>query len=167
MLRRPRARARRRQQSALRCSGDVLWRMDDGDEEEETFTDVLQQLRAVWQQVDTDGNGTLDQDELRTVLLRMGYVEGDDFDLAFVMQQIDTDKSGAIDFAEFVAWFNRQGEEAQGKLFVVYYCDSAGDQVVYQNSCAPLVLPPFTRPASRSSRRSESWRSCKPKGALP
>ena len=131
------------------------------------FTDEqIQELKQAFALFDMDGSGEVSTDELGTVLATLGQKVSDE-ELVEIIAEVDQDGGGSVDFDEFVAWFNRQGEEAQGKLFVVYYCDSAGDQVVYQNSCAPLVLPPFTRPASRSSRRSESWRSCKPKGALP
>ena len=86
-----------------------------------------EQLRTVWQQVDVDGNGTLDQDELKTVLLRMGYAE-EELDIAQMMEELDEDKSGDVDYEEFTAWFTQQGEEAQGKLFVVYYRTQDGAQ---------------------------------------
>jgi Ca2+-binding EF-hand superfamily protein len=58
----------------------------------------------VWDDVDEDGSGTLDQDELKSVLLRMGRKE-EDLDIDEVMRQVDDDGSGDVDFREFTEWF--------------------------------------------------------------
>jgi Ca2+-binding EF-hand superfamily protein len=61
-------------------------------------------LKKVWDDVDEDGSGTLDQDELKSVLLRMGRKE-EDLDIDEVMRQVDDDGSGDVDFREFTEWF--------------------------------------------------------------
>ena len=71
-------------------------------------------LKRVWDDVDADGSGSLDKDELKTVLLRMGRVEAE-LDIDAVMAEVDDDGSGDVDFREFTEWFLRmEGSELEG-----------------------------------------------------
>ena len=75
--------------------------------------DVEERMLEVWLAVDTDGNGSLDRDEMLEVLMRMGEK---DIDMDKVMAEIDEDNSGEVDFDEFRKWFFLQDTAAQGAM---------------------------------------------------
>lgn len=62
----------------------------------------LHDLRHAFNMFDSDGSGTIDKQELRSVLKAMGSRPGKE-ELDELMSQMDVDKSGTIDFEEFVA----------------------------------------------------------------
>ena len=70
-------------------------------------------LRAMWEQVDDDGNGELDRDELKQVLQLMGR---EDLNIVEVMMQIDKDRGGTVDYQEFEAWWDKQEDDAKDTL---------------------------------------------------
>ena len=59
-------------------------------------------LQEVWAKVDADNNLSLDKDELRLVLVEMGWEEKEVTDEAVdeMMAVIDADGSGDVDFEE-------------------------------------------------------------------
>ena len=65
------------------------------------------QLKAVWRSIDIDGGGTLDRDELREVLKKMGK-KLTASQLTRTMNEIDGDGSGEVEFHEFEAWWDRE-----------------------------------------------------------
>jgi hypothetical protein len=71
-------------------------------------TDRASALRKVWNAVDIDGNGSLDRDEVRSVLKQMGWETITTARLDDVFEELDTDKSGGVDFDEFSTWFLAQ-----------------------------------------------------------
>ena len=65
--------------------------------------------------IDTDGSGTLDRDEVRLALKRMGKdMAADEFDAAF--KAMDLDEGGEVEFDEFEQWWGEQDGSAQGRL---------------------------------------------------
>lgn len=66
----------------------------------------LKRLQRVWKQVDADGSGTLDHDEVRTIFAEMGKTLSNR-EFMRAMDQIDADGSGEVDFKEFVAYWDR------------------------------------------------------------
>ena len=72
-------------------------------------------LRAMWKQIDDDGNGELDRDELKKVLLLMGRPENL-INMDLVMKAIDRDKSGTVSYKEFEVWWDKQKDEAKEQL---------------------------------------------------
>lgn len=73
------------------------------------------QLQAVWAQVDVDGSGTLDKEELRVVLGRMGMagMHGGN-NLGRTLAAITGARSSSsATFDQFVRWFARQDKAAQ------------------------------------------------------
>ena len=64
------------------------------------------QLRVVWKSVDIDGGGTLDRDELREVLKKMGKNLTEE-QLDVTMKQVDEDGSGEVEFEEFETWWDQ------------------------------------------------------------
>ena len=65
-------------------------------------------LNRIWKQVDADGSGALDRDEVRQVLVLMGRAE-DEIDIDAAMAEMDEDRSGEVDYAEFEKWFFNRG----------------------------------------------------------
>ena len=60
-------------------------------------------IRAAFERLDADGNGTLDADELLAMMRILGFGEGMTGEgVAAIMAEADTDHSGALDFGEFL-----------------------------------------------------------------
>ena len=69
-------------------------------------------LQKVWKKVDIDGSGTLDRDEVRSVLVQMGWTNITTARLDDVWAQLDEDHSGDVDFDEFSTWFLAQDQKS-------------------------------------------------------
>jgi hypothetical protein len=73
--------------------------------------DLEERVGECWGDVDMEGNGILDGDELAQVLAALG-VEGIDEDA--VLEQLDEDQSGVVEWEAFSAWYIEWGvEQAQ------------------------------------------------------
>ena len=59
-------------------------------------------MKAFWDEIDADGDGSIDEGELGALLARMG--DGHGRNAATLMAEIDTDDDGSIDFEEFCGW---------------------------------------------------------------
>lgn len=61
--------------------------------------------KAAFDAVDTDGSGTIDEEELKAAFLHgndaVGFPLPDDVDISEVFNQLDADGSGEIDLEEF------------------------------------------------------------------
>ena len=66
--------------------------------------------RKVFERMDADGGGTLDIDEIRAMLQRVGS-DLSLSDLATVVSSMDEDDSELIDYEEFEAWWKSHEEE--------------------------------------------------------
>ena len=64
------------------------------------------QLREFFNEIDTDGSGFLDRDEIAALAKRLG-VEFSERELDEAMAEMDADGGGEIDFEEFAAWWPR------------------------------------------------------------
>jgi len=62
----------------------------------------VQEFKDVFKQFDADNSGTIDTQELHTVMNQMGYNPTDD-ELQKMMAEVDENASGSIDFSEFLA----------------------------------------------------------------
>eukprot|EP01043_Picozoa_sp_COSAG02_P060280 COSAG02_NODE_7843_length_2822_cov_6.232831_1_plen_174_part_00 len=85
-------------------------------------------LQKVWENVDADGNGTLDRGEVHLVLVKMGWEHISKRLLDKVMAEIDTDGSGDVDFGEFSTWFMQQDSSKQEAMVKLYYQDKSGER---------------------------------------
>ena len=83
------------------------------DTPEERFFDALPEVykdkrkaaaRQYFDDVDEDGSGYLDREELRQLSVSLGY-EMADAALTIAMKEMDDDDSGEVDFTEFYEWF--------------------------------------------------------------
>ena len=62
-------------------------------------------VRSVFKELDMDGSGEIDADELEAALLRFGIESASNAELQLVMQVLDLDRSGSVSESEFVALF--------------------------------------------------------------
>ena len=81
---------------------------------EEVFEDVFgtgkTEIRAVFDSIDLDGNGTLDREEMDQAVVRLGLgLTKEEVDE--LMAEMDTDKDGTVDYGEFRAW---EKQDARG-----------------------------------------------------
>ena len=76
-------------------------------------SEIEEQIRQIWSQVDADGNGTLDRDELYAVLTGMGR---ENIDMEAAMAEMDEDNSGEVDFDEFRKWYFLQDTATRGMM---------------------------------------------------
>ena len=80
------------------------------------------EVRAVFESIDLDDNGTLDRDELKTAAERLGQAMSEE-ELDAAMHEMDEDGSGEVDYDEFLAWWNRRKAEGKGGLFGGLFSD--------------------------------------------
>ena len=62
---------------------------------------IKSELREAFNVFDTDGNGTISEDELRQVMHNLGEKLTDE-DIKAMMREADTDGDGEVNFEEFV-----------------------------------------------------------------
>lgn len=89
--------------SAIRSGGGQTWDCQAfgmGGEEER---------RSAFAMFDTDGSGTIDEDELLALARQLG-ASVSNADVSKVMREIDTDNSGEIDVQEFTAWWAKDAK---------------------------------------------------------
>lgn len=63
-----------------------------------------EQLRKMFKEIDTDGSGYLDRDEIKALTVRLG-IDFSEADLDEAMAEMDDDGSGEVDFDEFALWW--------------------------------------------------------------
>ena len=71
----------------------------------------VSELRGVFNEVDTDGSGTINQQELQAMLGSAGQTYSDQ-ELMDLMNEVDEDESGDISFDEFLSLMERIKGEA-------------------------------------------------------
>jgi len=73
----------------------------------ELKTEDVNELRALFDKYDKNGNGSIDWDEFGLLLDELvGDMALDEKSLAFHI--VDTDHTGSISFDEFMAWWGRK-----------------------------------------------------------
>ena len=72
---------------------------------------IEQELIGVFQQFDRDGDGTIDIDELSTVMLSLGQ-ELNDRELQKMMNEMDLDGTGSVEFEEFALVMSKRMKAA-------------------------------------------------------
>jgi EF-hand domain pair len=65
--------------------------------------DEIDQFAEVFKKFDLDGNGSIDANELRTVVRDLGETQFTDKELQGQIDEVDSDKSGTVEFGEFLA----------------------------------------------------------------
>lgn len=82
-----------------------------------------QELRRVFDEVDTDHSGTLSIEEVGEAMTRAGLAY-DERSLKSLMHRIDTDHSGAIDFEEWCELLSLAPDASAAAVFR-YWADAA------------------------------------------
>ena len=73
------------------------------------------EVAKIFHQIDADGSGELDMEEVGQLLARMGQ-KVDAQGLTAIMNDIDDDHTGEVSLAEFEAWLLRGGFKGAGEL---------------------------------------------------
>ncbi|KAL9653146.1 hypothetical protein ABK040_006362 [Willaertia magna] len=76
--------------------------------------DEIKQLKEIFDLVDTDGGGSIQRDELRTLMYTIGLNPTEE-QLDAMMLEVDFDHSGDIDFEEFTTVMSKEVEAAYTK----------------------------------------------------
>ena len=88
-------------------SDDVVYYHDGGKTKHEELADS-------WDGFDPNGSGSLDKDEVHTVLAAVGVDSGDD-EITAAMKGLDKDGDGAISFDEFASWYLTYADESESQ----------------------------------------------------
>ncbi len=70
-------------------------------------------FRRSFEEMDSDGSGKLDYDELKFALQKMGIDLNDD-EMAVLLKRLDTDGDGDVDYIEFMRFVKIGGDEGDG-----------------------------------------------------
>lgn len=92
-----------------------FWWQQQSEEARNQLTDTGEDLEELWSEIDADGSGELDEDELRAVLERMGLAMGPR-KLQRMMKLLDTDGNGTVSKDEFAVWWKKQSEKARSQV---------------------------------------------------
>lgn len=114
------------------------------------------QLHAIFDQMDVDGDGSLEPQEINRALTLLGI----DRDLERLLEELDTTQDGVVSFDEFLAWWRKNIMEAR---CVVTTSAKAWQSIVTNvnppMNFGPLVLLKVTFTFCRSCRAFEpKWR---------
>ena len=82
----------------------------EGDEEMQ-----LDEVRELFDEIDEDGGGSLDKNELRQLLEKLG-LEVTDERVDSIFREMDADGEGAVELQEFLWWWKKAGKEFREKL---------------------------------------------------
>ena len=74
-------------------------------------------VRALFDDIDEDGGGTLDREEVGQLLARLSDVPVAEDDLSSAMQALDADGDGSVDFEEFLHWWQLVRQERGGSVW--------------------------------------------------
>ena len=84
-------------------------------EKDEARRQEVAKLRAIWDEVDADGGGRLDWEELGHVFELMGRTMGEG-ELDEALNDIDKDGGGDVDFGEFMKWWQKQDSHDTARI---------------------------------------------------
>uniref|UniRef100_A0A7S0TFX5 EF-hand domain-containing protein n=1 Tax=Elphidium margaritaceum TaxID=933848 RepID=A0A7S0TFX5_9EUKA len=65
---------------------------------------IMGEVKETFEAIDTDGNGHIDREELKRVLLSLGEMVSEE-DVSNCFNEIDTDGNGQISYEEFEKWY--------------------------------------------------------------
>ena len=82
--------------------------------DEQTKNDVKRYFhstaRVLFEEIDTDGSGFLDQEELMDVTIRLGEVFTEK-EIKQLFKEMDTNKDGKVDIEEFIKWMDKKNDK--------------------------------------------------------
>eukprot|EP01050_Picozoa_sp_SAG11_P032905 SAG11_NODE_10919_length_796_cov_1.411765_1_plen_186_part_01 len=74
-------------------------------------------VEALFNDIDDDGGGTLDREEVGHLLSRLSGGDVADQELSAAMSELDADGDGEISFDEFLEWWQRVRQERAGSTW--------------------------------------------------
>ena len=89
--------------------------LDDDPEEAE--------IRDLFNTIDEDGSGTLEDDEIAALAVELGCPMTDE-DVAEAMSEMDTDGGGDVDWEEFLFWWQDQQNKPPGEKSAFKFADA-------------------------------------------
>lgn len=99
---------RRLEEEAAQAAAEEAARLEALRREAES--PATKEARALFEEIDEDGSGTLDRDEIRILSRRLGKkLTSAKLDAA--MAEMDEDGNGDVDFDEFLGWWKRTGSK--------------------------------------------------------
>lgn len=107
-----------------------------GEKRNDSFADQADEIASMFSKFDTDSNGTLDFDEMRSALIKMDF-KVTESEILQLFDEMDIDKSGTVDYEEFTAtlfnWTLFSKTETQWTWLIKQVfdeIDSDGDQKI-------------------------------------
>jgi hypothetical protein len=102
-----------------------------GREDREAERVLQNSIRRKFVQLDVDGSGTLDEDELGSLLSEMG-VKLSRGQMQKAMAKMDGDNSGEVEFDEFAQWWREYQNPDKQKSFFSFFEDPSPDELAAQ-----------------------------------
>ena len=109
---RRRARERKHRQKVRRERAAKWSEVTGGGGDEEM---QMEEVRELFDEIDEDGGGSLDKEELRELLEKLG-MDVDDEKVDSVMLEMDADGEGTVELQEFLWWWKKAGSEYREKM---------------------------------------------------
>lgn len=69
---------------------------------QEVSQEVIDEIKQIYSDLDTDCCGSLDREQLKEALRRFTYMNFPDDQIEEIMKYFDTNQDGRIDIAEFI-----------------------------------------------------------------
>jgi len=118
-----------------------------------------QEIRRHFQRLDADGDGFLDADELKLLLLDMGYAKHEAYGEAVKMvQNADTNKDGKVDFGEFkTVWYRKvlsSNQQYIRRVFNVF--DDNGDGHIDAAELQAILFPNENENENKNENKNEN-----------
>ena len=101
-----RARERKQRQKSKRMQA-AKWTESAGGDAEEEMQDL--EVQELFDEIDEDGSGFLDKDEVRELLAKLG-MDTDPEKLDSVFFEMDNDHQGEVELQEFMWWWKKAGK---------------------------------------------------------
>jgi calmodulin len=102
------AEKQRREEEAAQAAAEEAARLEALRREAES--PATQEARALFDEIDEDGSGALDRDEIRVLAKRLGK-KLTNAKLDAAMAEMDADGNGDVDFDEFLSWWKQTGSK--------------------------------------------------------
>lgn len=96
-----------------RCEQSVVPEEEEIPAKKSSVEKEKDRVAAIFKVVDVDGSGTIDAEELRPMLARLGWIGK----VAEVLVKLDKDQSGTVDFDELITWWLKEGRRQRRWFF--------------------------------------------------
>ena len=73
-------------------------------------------VRELFTEIDEDGSGALDSEEVKQLLVKLGIEKVDENSLQDVFSKMDPDGDGEVTLDEFLGWWNAEGADFRVRI---------------------------------------------------